>query len=223
MKIFANVFNQSLRKNIIITFLCIIGLSFLVSCSGKEAKSNNTVSKDVNKEAYTVLKKDDISVDDVKRYVYTVIVNTEASKKDLEEIANKIVDKAKGEGNFNAIQILMYDGEYAVAGEMVPSLGKYTYAPEGDFSKAMDIKSGEYDKMKPLDELKEVNWKLRPSEKDRKIIAMYNELFKQASEENTDSVIKDDDIRAKAAELMDISVENINDALGKLDEWIWQE
>lgn len=226
MGVIRKLFNKEfIRKATVIFLIIIISLSF-VSCSKKESAEANKTDKVENvakKEKYTILKKDDISLEDIKRYVYTVVVNEEVSKDELEKISNEIIDKAKKEGEFNGIQILMFDGEYTVSGENVPSLGKYTYAPEGDFAKATEVKKGEYDKMAPLNQLKQVNWNLRPSENIQKIVSMYNELFKQESEKNPDAAINESDIRTKTAELMGINVTDVDDALVKLDEWIWQE
>ncbi|KMT21669.1 hypothetical protein [Clostridium cylindrosporum] len=220
MELINNVFIKKFFRVVLIFTLFVVVIMGLSACTKNQDKEVQTSSK---KEPYTIVKKDDISLDKIKRYVYTVVINSEAKKSELEKIANEIIEKAKSEGAFNGIQILMYDGEYAALGDEPPSLGKYTYAPEGDFAKAMDINAGDYSNMKSLNELKEANWKLRPSEDTQKIISMYNELFKKESEKNSEGIINEEDIRNKTAELMGISVQDVDDALVKLDEWIWHE
>lgn len=210
------------KKNLIKIVTCLIFIVILFGMTACAKKDEKTIESSKSTEPYKILKKDDISIDKCKRYIYTVVVNYEAPKDELEGIADEIVKNAKTENVFSAIQVLMYDGEYAISGETMPTLGKYIYAPNGDFSKAMDVESGDYTKMKASNELKDVNWKLRPSEDVRKITSMYNELFKQKSEQNPNDIVGDAEIKEKVADIMGITIKDIEDAQDKLDSWIWQ-
>lgn len=221
MEALKDLHKRGILRVLVIVCLVILSLSFS-SCSKKESEVVGKDDQPQKVEKYIIYKKDDISLDNVKRYVYSVIVNEKLSKSELEKVSNEIVEKVKKEGDFNGIQILMYDGEYAVSGEMMPSLGRYTYAPGGDFAKAMDVKSGEYDKMSALNELKEVDWSLRPSKEIQNIVSIYNELFKTKSESNTDGVIDDNEIRLEAAKILGIEASKVDKALEEVDEWVYQ-
>lgn len=221
MEALKDLHKKGILRILVIICLVILSLSFS-SCSKKESEVVGTGEQQQKVEKYIIYKKDDISLDGVKRYVYSVIVNEKLSKSELEKVSNEIVEKVKKEGDFNGIQILMYDGEYAVSGEMMPSLGRYTYAHEGDFAKAMDVKSGEYEKMSALNELKEVNWSLRPSKEVQNIVSIYNELFKDKSESTTDGVIDDNEIRLEAAQILGIESSEVDKALEEVDEWVYQ-
>ena len=195
----------------------------LVSCN--KASDQNTVVSDNNesKSGYSIVEKKDISAGDIKMYSYTINVSENSTKKDVEKVCIEIIDKAKAEDKFNAIQILVYDGEYISTGDFMPPLGKYIYAPEGDFSKAASVISGEYEKMNVSNQLNDVNWKLRPNKEERNIIGIYSEIFKKESQENIDGIIKEEDIRKKTADILSVEVEKVNNALESVNNWIWQK
>lgn len=202
----------------LILFLTLLFSLSLIGCSQKEI-----AQKSVKNDKYTILTKENILNNDIKTYIYTVIINEKLSKVNIEKLCDEIIEKAKDENAFNAIQIHLYDGEYSALGKVSPTLGKYTFSPNGDISKAMDIETGEYEKMKILSEVKNVNWNLRPSEESIKIISMYNEIFDKASKSSSDGVIKKEDIIKETAELMNITLDEVNKALEELDNWVYQE
>lgn len=207
-------------KKLFFKIITITLFLILTGCSTKEVVENTNTN--VNTK-YTVLRKDDISSGSMKTYIYTVIINEKLSKDNMEKISEEILEKAKQETPFNAIQIHLYDGEYSALAEVLPTLGKYTFAPSGDLSKAIDVETGEYDKMTKLSEFKNVNWNLKPSEKSIKVINMYNEVFSQELKSRADGIVKKEDIIKRTSELMSIDIEEVNKALEEFDNWVWQE
>ncbi len=203
--------------------IMIIFVFTLVSCNKSSEENKATGDNAQVKSGYSILEKKDMSAGDIKMYSYIINVSENSTKKDVEKMCSEVVDKAKSENKFNAIQILVYDGEYISSGDFMPPLGKYILAPEGDFSKAASISAGDYEKMEVSNQLNSVDWKLRPNKDERDIIGMYSEIFKQESEKNIDGIIKEEDIRKKTAEVLNIEVEKVNNALKNVNNWIWQK
>ncbi|MEF9934264.1 MAG: hypothetical protein RR789_03190 [Clostridium sp.] len=206
-----------MRKIILGLILALLSL-MLYGCSDNKEANNEGV--DVAK--YEVSNINDISIDS-QMYTYNVIVNHEVSKKGLDVYAKEILEKAKKDKPFKSIQILFYDGKYAEGVGAMPPLGKYIFAPEGDFSKGVLVSPGEYDKMTEVNNLKEVNWKLKPSENDQKIVEAYNQFFIEESEKRPNDIVRDSEVKENLAKYMEVSVDEINKALTNVDKWIWQE
>lgn len=203
----------------ILSCLLLVTLSIsLYGCGKSEEIPNNKQ----NAAKYEISNIKDISIDS-QMYIYNVIVNQESSKANIESYAKEIVENAKKEKPFKSIQILFYDGKYSEGIDAVPPLGKYIFAPNGDFSKGVMVSPGEYEKMSESNQIKEVNWKIRPSENDQKIVEAYNQFFKEESEKHPNDIIKDIEVKENLAKYMEISVDDINKALTNVDKWIWQD
>ena len=80
---------------------------------------------------YRVAQKDDVSFENVKRYCWQIVVNEQVNVEQLKEIAKQVVEKAKGDKDFNALSIGFYDYEEFIGHGYV--LGSVNYAPEGDW------------------------------------------------------------------------------------------
>lgn len=206
-----------MRRFLLALMLVVFTLSFY-GCSKTEETPNNKE----NVAKYEVSNVKDISIGS-QMFSYNIIVNHEASKQEIETYAKEILEKAKAENPFKSIQMLFYDGKYSEGLETVPPLGKYIFAPEGDFSKGNIVNAGEYDKMTVNNQIKDVNWKLRPSENDIKIVEAYNQFLKDESDKRPDDIIKDTEVKENLAKYMELKVDDINKALTNVDKWIWQE
>jgi hypothetical protein len=125
--------------------------------------------------AYEVVKKEDISIGNVKRYSWEVVVKEPASIDQLKAIASEVIERAKDDKDFNALVVSFYDYAEFIGNGYV--LGKVEFAPDGDWAKADTVETGEYDKMEYVYNLKEKDWSKQLNSDEVEIFKSTNELF----------------------------------------------
>lgn len=113
---------------------------FLILPNAAQAQTNRQNLK----SKFAILKVEHSDFANVKRPSYEVYVKSPASISHLKVIAKEITRIAKNRTPFNALWIGFHNqAEYGSG----VSNGYITYAPFGDWSKAMDVKTGDYSKM----------------------------------------------------------------------------
>lgn len=195
---------------VLIISILIIGLS---GCGGNKEvqvieQGKEVVEVDAN---YEVVKKEDLSNLNAKRYNYHIVIDDKLNVEKLKEISKQIIEVAKAEESFNAIVIGFYDyEEYIGAGY---PLGKVEYAPDGDWGRANTVKAGEYDKMDYNFELKEKDWDKQLTKEEVEIYKAWQDF----NEENND----EEEAGKVIAERFDKTVEEVQSILMKQMAWIY--
>lgn len=132
------------------------------------------------KGKYRIASTKDVSFPTVKRYVYNVVVTGEPTKAELTEIAYAVFEEAKKRTPFNALSVVFYDYECLIYHGVV--MGNADFAPDGDWGKAMDVKTGDYSTMKIDNEIEEPYWPNAVTEREAEIYAEFETaLFKDAT------------------------------------------
>lgn len=167
---------------------------------------------------YKIFEKEDVSIANAKRYVWHVSIEGQPSTEDLSNFSVTIVEQAKEQSPFNAIVIGFYDyEEYYGSGY---SLGKVTYAPNGDWSKASEIKTGDYLKMEYMNELKTIDWSIQLKKEEAEIYKAWQDLYMAKS---TLSNIPDEaEITKEIAEKYKITTKEVDQILMKQLAWFSQ-
>lgn len=181
----------------------------MTGCGSKNTSSTASVD-------YEIIEKEDISVEAAKRYSYDVVIKEKVNVKELEDISKEIVEKIKEEEKFNAVVIWFYDyKEYIGEGH---TLGKTTYAPEGDWAKADTVSPGEYEKMDYNYELMEKDWSKQLTKEEAKVYKAWHNLYQSKAKD--DDLPDEDKIDTEIAKKFDISSEEVNKIMKK--QLIWQ-
>ena len=132
------------------------------------------------KGKYRIASTKDVSFPTVKRYVYNVVVTGEPTKAELTEIAYAVFEEAKKRTPFNALSVVFYDYECLIYHGVV--MGNADFAPDGDWGKAMDVKTGDYSTMKIDNQIEEPYWQNAVTEKEAEIYAEFETaLFKDVT------------------------------------------
>lgn len=202
-------------KRILVLLLTLTILMTVVGC-GKEPKEE--VDMDEGKVAnYEVVNKGDISIAAAKRYAWDVVVKEEMSVEDLEKLSKEIVEQAKKEKEFNALVIGFYDyEEYIGTGH---ALGKTEYAPEGDWSKADTVKTGDYKKMDYEYGLMEKDWDKQLSREEVDIYKAWKDLYKTKDEDPKDIDKYEDEISKDIAGEFNKTSEEVDGIIMKQVAW----
>lgn len=104
---------------------------------------------------------------DAKRFLYSVVINEKSSIEKRKNIAKDIVEKAKKDREFNALDIHFYDYKEYLGDSY--TLGAATYAPNGEWGDAMEVDTGDYDKLEYSWDLRKKNWDKRLTEEKVKV------------------------------------------------------
>ena len=173
----------------LIVFLVVVGyiISSIRSCfTGGKKKDKQTpttqeyVVPPEIKGKYRIASTKDVSFPTVKRYVYNVVVTGEPTKAELTEIAYAVFEEAKKRTPFNALSVVFYDYECLIYHGVV--MGNADFAPDGDWGKAMDVKTGDYSTMKIDNQIEEPYWQNAVTEKEAEIYAEFETaLFKDVT------------------------------------------
>ena len=198
----------------------------------KEEKTTKPVSKTVSKprakprtksrtkpkevatlQDYRVIDMVPMHVGGAKRYEHRIVVDEKVTTKQLKDIADEVIKKAKGSDPFNAIVINFYDYEdYAGSS---PTLGKVEYAPYGDWSKAGEVKTGDYSSMKATYKLLEKDWNNRLTQEEVEIYRAWKDRIEEGMDE--------DEAIEEVAGQHSISVEEVNNTLIKQMNWAFED
>ena len=172
-----------------------------------------------NLPQYNIYSQEDLSFDGVIRYQYNVVVSEKVNVEQLKDIAQEVVEDAKQENEFNALVVGFYDyPEYVGYGF---TLGKVTYAPEGDWVKADTVTSGQYSNMDYDYELLSKNWDKQLTADEIAIYSAWNILYDEKVALLVDSLelVDEDIVDQEIADEFDITTEDVNEILLKSVIW----
>jgi hypothetical protein len=131
----------------------------------------------IDTPAYEIVNVENVDVGNAVRLNLNVVVNDECNVEQLEQIASEVIEEAKEKTPFNAAIVFFYDyAEYIGHGM---TLGKSVYAPDGDFGKAMDVKTGRYESMKYTNTFYDKDWGKRLTPEEAAIWKQWMDLYKE--------------------------------------------
>ncbi|MGM0445378.1 MAG: hypothetical protein ACQEQH_03140 [Bacillota bacterium] len=208
----------------IIIIILIIGLMLGdLTDEGNQTEENQTTKRDVDIDYEITSQKDMIfeneNNDNIVRYGFNVVIHEQVSTEDLKAISKEIVELEKGYSDinaFNAIAINFYDYEDFTSGiSSVPPLGIVEYAPNGEWSEADTVNSGDYESMEYSWELKEKDW-------DNQLTEEEIEIYSYMQDEYEVGVTNEEEIYQNVSDLHDISIETVKEVYDKAMNWIHQ-
>jgi len=122
------------------------------------------------------------NIEDVRRYIYYVVVHDEATPRQLERLTRTLVRGAKNARPFNAVQFRFYDRQ-EFAGRGRPALGMATYAPNGEWRDAYQVRTGQYRTMRFSFQFNDVDWSQRLTAEEAAIWGRFRDLWEAAEDQ----------------------------------------
>ena len=136
------------RISVLLLTVCLIAG---VACQDSSNTSTNTAPHDSQTAiagssgvTYQVAARQDVSFGATKRIVYRVVVSGHMVEADLKRITDEIIKSEKKRGAVNAIGFFFYLPGTDTSS--VYTAGKADWAPNGDWSQADSVKTGDYSK-----------------------------------------------------------------------------
>lgn len=134
-------------KQVILGFIIIgvilfggyLGISAITGSGNSNDESSSQSQVDTS---YELIDKEDVSVGNAKRYLLRVVVAYPTTEETIRATAEKIISDEKDQQQFNAIAVNFYDREEFASGAY--SLAKVEYAPDGEWSEAGSVRTGDY-------------------------------------------------------------------------------
>jgi len=117
----------------------------LQSSNIQEPKPSQTI---IPLPDYKVISQSDISFGKVIRIEVNAVASKDLSKSELQRISEDIIEEITSQQEINAIAISFWEHEDAMGAK--PAFATVNWAPYGDWSKAMDIQTGDYSHFKQL-------------------------------------------------------------------------
>lgn len=188
----------------------VLGLHFESKYSVEESSIKNNVAEisSFDLPKYNKIDIEEYPLANWKRYVVRVIAD-EVTKENLIDISEKIVEEVKNDkGRFHALAIHYYTDKTSL--NQTANLGVFTYAPDGDWSKAEDALSDFSNFKSNYTELVEKNWDEKPTAKELEMYELYDKYE-----------YVDDGIKA-VSEKYNIESEEARECMSKLHRWIYK-
>jgi preprotein translocase subunit Sec61beta len=162
--------------------------------------------------SYDVAKIEDLSYSNIRRYQISVVVKNQPTTEQLKLVARAIVnDFQESDQDFNALSIQFYDyEEYVGFGN---TLGYVEFAPEGEWRKADEVRTGDYNKMEYMFALKEKDWSKQLTEEEVKIFKQWKEIRQKQPN------LSEEEINQQVAEDNGLSPEEVKNIMFKQAIW----
>ncbi len=182
----------------------------------QNGQQEERVSKENQKISWEVYKVDDSSIPSAERFGYRVVINDPVSPNQIKSIGEEVIDKAKEETPFNALDIWFYDyPQYAEGGYV---LAWARVAPNGEWANAVNVNTGDYSEMEVIwKDIKEKDWDERLTPREAKIWGRCDEILW----ENPD--MSEDEILEQVAKEFDVTVEKVDSITTKQLHWVFQD
>lgn len=139
-----------IKSKLVVLMLTFTMVFSLVGCGNESSKKDdpNRTSieerlKEVTLPDYEVIKIEDSSYNDVvNKIIHICVKSSDYTLDDLLNIAEKEALEYTKENEVNALTIGFYENESLIGNGY--ELGRVDYAPEGNFTKGADVKTGDY-------------------------------------------------------------------------------
>jgi len=135
--------------------------------------TTNIYSKD--NLQYTIMRIDNSPQGKARRFTYHLVIYPGTTKKEMEQISLRILEFAKKENPFNALAVGFND--YSVLLGHGFRFGRVEFAPNGKWSDAATVKTGDYSSLKMVNYLREPDWDNALTKKEAIIYAKHNKLL----------------------------------------------
>lgn len=207
-----------MKRTYLFLVFILVNLILLNGCSHTE-----TSFKPVDID-YTVVEKNDDYIGRAKRLIWQVVINEPATIDQIKNLSKALTAEAKKDTKFNALAIFYYDYfEYIGYGY---TLGKATYAPEGKWGKAMDVNTGQYNKMKFKWEMRKKDWDKQLTQKEVDIWKAWKieieKAWKKIDPNSLDSPSEEEAINI-IADRYNLSFEEVDKILFKQINWTFMD
>lgn len=197
----------------LLVVVIVVVISFIPTKTETVGKSKIEETTKIEAD-YTVTDVEDVSFGKVKRYSLSIITKT-LDTEQIKLIGTEAIEQLKKEKPFNAVTVIINDHE-EFEGQGY-ALAKMTYAPYGDWSKAMDVSTGDYRKMKYEFDIKEKNPDNQLTDFEAKIIKeWYDLLYSQPSDSIDEQIVTN-----LVANNNDITSEQVDDIFNKFVIWMY--
>ena len=161
---------------------------------------------------YRIIEIGDVSFVGAKRYTIDVVVENKVTTEQLQSLASEIKDQIQEDSDFQALAIYFYDYEEFIGSGA--TLGRVEFAPYGDWSKAQDVKLGNYNSFEFKYYLNEKDWSKQLTYKEAEIVGYTNYLTYDVMSEASD-----DEINSKVSEKYNITKEDVDSIYRKYMVW----
>jgi hypothetical protein len=169
---------------------------------------------------YTILDEEDVSFAGAIRISLRVTVEEGADREGLRRVAEEISETYRESHGYQALNIFFY--HYPEVAFDTVTLGVWDDSPYGDWSRAADVKRGDYSHHEPSDKTKEKNWSLLPSQTEATLYAAYNSVY-YALAESSAELPTDDQIIALVAAEEGVSEVAVEEAFDRFFTWIFND
>ena len=177
---------------------------------------NESVGEKLQLPEYQVIEIDDVSFGNTKRYSLSVITEP-ADEQTIKLIAATIIEDLKTQKPFNSVYIYFNDQiEYIGHGH---SLARVIYAPDGEWEKAMNVRTGDYSTMKFAYNIKGKDIGERPTDEEAKVYKYWNDVY-NGMDTNPESFPDEDIVSQRVAEHFNINTDEVNSIYMKVTMWI---
>lgn len=208
-------------KWVIMALAVLVVIAMIAGCGSDSNSSTSAGGEPAQTVNHMVAKIDDISMANAIRLSYDVVVKEKASEEDLKVLAQYITEIAKQDKDFNALVISFYDyPEYIGKGY---TLGKAEYAPQGEWSKAMDVAAGDYSSFSYNYDLREKDWSAQLTPEEVEIWARWYQISNEENEKNPSSMPDEEKITATVAQEFGKDSGTIKAILSKQSAWMFMD
>lgn len=179
---------------------------------GGEIMNQGSQVDGISWEVYEV---EDTSFASAKRFTYHIVVDDPVTPEQIKNIGEQVIEKAKDETPFNALSIAFYDYSEYVGGGYV--LAQAEVAPGGEWSNAVNVKTGDYSEMEATWDIKEKDWDKRLTPREVEIWDRWDELGVK------NPGMTEEEIEEKVAVEFDITSEELDSITTKKLTWTFQD
>ena len=169
---------------------------------------------------YEVFEEKDVSFAGTARIQLGVTAEKGTSREGLSSIAEQLAWQYRESHEYQALIIFFY--HYRELANEVASLGVWDDSPYGDWGRAADVARGDYSTHGPTDKTKEKDWSLLPKPDQLALFQAYNFMYDLMDTDPLE-LPSDDDVMAAVASDRGLSVVAVEEAIGAVFDWIFNE
>lgn len=176
--------------------------------------------------SYQVVEKDDVSFGSTVRIRVKATTDFPLAKDQARAVMDAIIKEVTDGSRVNAALVFLYDGLLPVSGTFSAySLAKATFAPDGDWGSANQVKAGDYSRHRTVYEFApklddpQAAMPYRPGQREAEMCRAWDEA---AQEYDPEGELSDEAIAEIAAVSIGASPQDILDALLKCVVWVFK-
>jgi hypothetical protein len=194
-------------------------IALMAACGESTTTEEEAPTEEVEIEVpqYEIVEAGDLNFAKAVRLEYYVVPELDVTEEEIKLIADDIVDSAKESEKFNAIVIWFIDDARQIGNGY--TIAKVEYAPEGDWSKAADVKSGDYDTHEYVYDIgssmsgklpRDFEEGVYPTEEEKEVYFYWSDLVYEQG-------IGGDDAVQQTADNFDLSFEDADETIRKVN------